>query len=351
MGTRIFNADILQYSRDYQGPLYHAALFDPPYHLTSITDRYGDDAAAGAKDVDGVYRRASRGFMGQQWDGGDVFFQPATWQAISNLLYPGAFIIAYAAARNAHRMAVAMEDAGLIIHPTLYVWLRGKGFPKATSIHLQLESRLCDRVQKCATCGHVRAIDSDGNTCPACEGFIFPAWTYKDDGVLMAKSPPFRSPEANTWYHHRYGMASMKPMAEPIILCQKPYSGDRPMDDILNSGAGALNIGAARINGDPWVWGTQTDITGGGFGSKRPSDGDVHAEQVEGGEEGRWPGNFVLAHTPDCKLSGYREAGSTVLSLTDFRMARSPSGVARGIRGRVWRRLTSFRSGSAWIAA
>jgi site-specific DNA-methyltransferase (adenine-specific) len=54
-----------------------AIITDPPYHLTSIVKRFGARGAAPAKDYSGskdgatgAFARASRGFMGQQWDGG-----------------------------------------------------------------------------------------------------------------------------------------------------------------------------------------------------------------------------------------------------------------------------------------
>src|SRR3990172_7316084 len=125
--------------------------------------------------------------MGQSWDGGDVAFQPETWAAFMKVLYPGAFGMAFAASRNWHRLAVAIEDAGFIIHPTIFCWVQGQGFPKATRVKGQ----------------------------DAFEG-------------------------------HRYGLQALKPAVEPIIVFQKPYEG-KPIDNITQTGAGTLNIDAARI--------------------------------------------------------------------------------------------------------
>jgi len=112
-------ADIVKWCNEYDGDPFHALLSDPPYHLTSITDRYGKPGSAAPKD--GVYARVSKGFMGSNWDGGDVAFKPETWDAIKRVLYPGAFGFAFASTRGYHRMAVAIEDAGFIIHPMI-VW-------------------------------------------------------------------------------------------------------------------------------------------------------------------------------------------------------------------------------------
>ena len=46
---------------------------DPPYALVSITKRFGKDGAAPAQfSTDGVYTRASSGFMGKDWDTGEL---------------------------------------------------------------------------------------------------------------------------------------------------------------------------------------------------------------------------------------------------------------------------------------
>jgi len=81
-----------------------------------------------------------------------------------------------------------------------------------------------------------------------------------------------------------------------IVVAQKPW-GKKRIDDIVRTGAGALNVDKARISGS-WKWGTQTDITGGGYGSKRPSDGNILARNVESHPRGRWPSNFALCHVP-----------------------------------------------------
>ena len=53
-----------------------SVVTDPPYHLTSITERYGKKNSSPAKHgTDGVFVRASKGFMGQEWDGGDIAFK------------------------------------------------------------------------------------------------------------------------------------------------------------------------------------------------------------------------------------------------------------------------------------
>lgn len=136
----LHHANVLEWAATYDGEPFHALITDPPYHLTSITERFGKQGSAPAQfGKDGAFQRASRGFMNAQWDGGDVAFRPETWYALAQHLYPGAFGMAFASTRGLHRMMVAIEDAGLIIHPTMFnsilLWTFATGFPKAARIN------------------------------------------------------------------------------------------------------------------------------------------------------------------------------------------------------------------------
>jgi len=114
---------------------------DPPYHLQSIVDRFKntspDDDTYTSEKVrnrsDGYSRLISTGFMGQEWDGGDIAFRKETWELAMKLLKPGGHLLAFSASRNYHRMAVAIEDAGFEIRDQL-MWLYGSGFPKSHNL-------------------------------------------------------------------------------------------------------------------------------------------------------------------------------------------------------------------------
>lgn len=228
---KIYNEDAVEWAKNYQKGKFHALLCDAPYHLTSITKRFGKKNSAPAKfGTDGVFSRSSKGFMGTQWDGGDVAFRPETWEAFGQVLYPGAFGMAFSASRNWHRMAVAIEDAGFILHPTMFfLWVQGQGFPKATRVK-----------------GH--------------EEF---------DG-------------------HRYGLQALKPSVEPIIVFQKPYEG-KPIQNIVSTGAGALNIEGARIP-------TKEPVTINRFTNGAKPWGNAKGEEfdTESTTQGRWPSNLIL---------------------------------------------------------
>ena len=107
----------------------------PPYHLTSIVKRYSKENSAPptSKSMGGAFVRVSKGFMGKEWDGGDIAFRPETWELALKLLKPGGYILAFSASRNYHRMAVAIEDAGFEIRDQM-MWLYGSGFPKSLNL-------------------------------------------------------------------------------------------------------------------------------------------------------------------------------------------------------------------------
>ena len=114
---------------------------DPPYHLQSIVDRFKntspkDDTYTSEKvrnRSDGYSRLVATGFMGQEWDGGDIAFRKETWELAMKLLKPGGHLLAFSASRNYHRMAVAVEDAGFEIRDQI-MWLYGSGFPKSHNL-------------------------------------------------------------------------------------------------------------------------------------------------------------------------------------------------------------------------
>lgn len=120
-----------------------AVCVDPPYHLTSIVKRFGGDNSAPAQfGTDGVFARTSRGFMGKQWDGGDIALRPETWRLVFAAMKPGAHLVAFGGTRTFHRMAVAIEDAGFEIRDTL-CWLYSTGFPKSHSVNKALNGTCC----------------------------------------------------------------------------------------------------------------------------------------------------------------------------------------------------------------
>ena len=133
-GSTVYNGDCLEVMDTIEKCSVDSIVTDPPYHLTSIVDRFGKENSAPAKHgTDGVFVRSSKGFMGKEWDGGDIAFQVDTWCKCYDLLKPGGHLIAFSGSRTYHRMAVAIEDAGFEIRDQC-IWLYGSGFPKSHKV-------------------------------------------------------------------------------------------------------------------------------------------------------------------------------------------------------------------------
>lgn len=275
------NATILHmrvewFAEHYPGEPFHAILCDPPYHLTSVTKRFGTPDSAPA--------RASRsGFMGKRWDGGDVAFRPETWAGLAKHLHPGGFGMAFASSRGWHRLAVAIEDAGLIIHPSIFGWAFGTGFPKATRIDTQVDRDA--GAERETVEGPYIAPDGKPRTGGRLDG-EYKSTDYGTYQGLERTAPA--TDLARTWQGHRYGLQALKPALEPIIVFQKPYQG-RPVDNITATGAGALNIDGARIA-------TGDDLNGGGYskGFKGSTFLKYGGKREYEQPAGRWPSNLLL---------------------------------------------------------
>lgn len=129
--TRLYKGDCLDFLSLIDDDSIDSCVTDPPYHLTSVVKRFGKEGSAPAKHgTDGLFERASAGFMGKAWDGGDIAFRASTWAEVYRVLKPGAYLLAFSAPRNYHRMASAIEDAGFEVRDCLQ-WVFGSGMPKS----------------------------------------------------------------------------------------------------------------------------------------------------------------------------------------------------------------------------
>jgi len=109
-----------------QGVRVHSVVCDPPYGLVSTAKRFGKEGAAAAKSngATGVFKRASGGFMGKQWDASGIERDPEFWRLIHDILLPGGYVLAFSSPRTGHWQACAMEMAGFIMHP-FFGWTYG----------------------------------------------------------------------------------------------------------------------------------------------------------------------------------------------------------------------------------
>jgi site-specific DNA-methyltransferase (adenine-specific) len=313
-----------------------SVVCDPPYHLTSIVKRFGGENAAPAKiGKTGAYARASAGFMGKQWDGGDIAFRVETWAEVFRVLTPGGHLIAFGGTRTYHRMVCAIEDAGFEIRDQIG-WAYGSGFPKSHDVsksidragglspheqsvllRLRREAAGLSREQVAEMVGCTPASVRDweeGRARAKGRSFewIIPSDEYRgrladalgysaDERIMVGVAVDRRgdgtiysighsgelrnggaTEAAKQW--QGWGTA-LKPAWEPIVLARKPLVGT-VAENVLEHGTGALNIDGCRVesdgshkrpfqptNNDRTVYGAQT-----GF---QPTNSD-----------GRWPANL-----------------------------------------------------------
>ena len=217
-----------------------AIVTDPPYHLTSIVERFGKEGSAPAKDKDGAFKRQSVGFMGKEWDGGDIAFDPMTWSLCLGLLKPGGHLIAFSASRNYHRMAVAIENAGFEIRDQI-MWLYGSGFPKSLNIGKAVDKKQGNERESLGMYDP-RSLQDGANRTERPIGNQQVA-NYESSMVERTKG----NSEWEGW-----GTA-LKPAHEPIVLARKPLSEKSVADNVLKYGTGAINIDACRVETNPEV--------------------------------------------------------------------------------------------------
>jgi len=87
-----------------------AVVTDPPYHLTT-----GKKGGTGIASLDlnspAGRSRVTTGFMGKEWDGGDIAQSPELWAKVLRVLKPGGHLLAFSGTRTSHRMVCAIERA------------------------------------------------------------------------------------------------------------------------------------------------------------------------------------------------------------------------------------------------
>lgn len=261
-----------------------SVVTDPPYALVSIQKRFGKPGSAPAKDV---YGRGAAGFMGKQWDTGEVAFSEEFWAEVLRVLKPGGHVVAFSGTRTYHRMAVAIEDAGFEIRDQLG-WVYGSGFPKSHDV-----SKAIDKSAGFWR-GKAGAV-KDETVGQVAKGTEYER-TNKGDPITDA---------ARDW--QGWGTA-LKPAWEPICLARKPLIGT-VAENVLEHGTGALNIDGCRVGDDLVGWG------GARGGSDDESQSQGRNYRLGAGEArpvlGRWPANIVhdgsdevLAAFPDSAGSG-----------------------------------------------
>ena len=294
----------------------HAVCCDPPYALDSIRKRFGGAGATPAQHGrDGLYARASAGFMGQAWDTGETAFDPAFWAEVCRVLKPGGHVVAFGGTRTFHRLTCAIEDAGFEIRDTvlelaaldpivgafvgslseaqlsaflrvcdllgfqgLMAWVYGSGFPKSHDVAKGIDRLNGDERP---VIGRER-IGNDirgGALLDVAHGGVRPAYERDITAAASAASAAWEG----------WGTA-LKPAWEPIVLARKPLAGT-VAESVLEHGTGALNIDGCRVEaaaGDAPM--TADHVPGCRSREQYRMGVPINSRSSD---QGRWPANVV----------------------------------------------------------
>lgn len=273
MSVRILEGDSRDVLRTLPDCGVDACVTDPPYSLVSIVKRFGSPNAAPAKGD--VYRRASAGFMGKQWDTGETAFDPAFWREVLRVLKPGAHLVAFGGTRTYHRLACAIEDAGFEIRDQIG-WMYGSGFPKSHDVSKAIDRAAGVEREVLATGKPVKRV------IPGARQKATGSWIKNDGRVYVPNVTAPATDEARRW--EGWGTA-LKPAWEPIVLARKPLAGTI-VENVLKYGTGALNIDGCRV-------GDEVTRTIGSRKSGTVAFGDFGGMEPRENPPGRWPANVI----------------------------------------------------------
>ena len=294
MTVTLHLGDCLEFLRTLDANSVDAVVTDPPYGLS---DHKPDDIVAclTAWLSGEEYKPNKRGFMGRNWDAWVP--GPEVWRQAYRVMKPGAYLFCFAGTRTDDLMSMAIRLAGFRKHPFIG-WVFGSGFPKASNLGKMFDKAagverevIGRRTDRSATpIGNMKG----GRYCNADAGTF--------DGSAITAPATDAAREWEGWF---YGLQSLKPAIEPVLMFQKPREG-RMTENVLRWGTGALNIDASRIGTDD-TRNYHKSPDGAQMG-KNGIYGRSNGRQITGSSQGRWPANLitdgsaeVVAMFPQCK--------------------------------------------------
>ena len=228
------------------------------------------------------------GFMAAEWD---ASVPGAEWAAeCLRVLKPGGHLIAFAATRTIHRLAVTIEDAGFEIRDTLH-WCFWNSMPKSHPVSVYVDRILTEgkaRDVKRKGIGNLNGRFGDASL----------------NFESQAKQHSVKTDEAKRFAGWGTGL---KTAIEPAVLARKPVQGT-VAQNAIKYGTGAINIDACRFaEGDPaWV-GPNGSVgsypngpQGNSFSVNMAPDGS-RGQPWHPPDGGRWPANLYYCKKPSRK--------------------------------------------------
>lgn len=303
-----------------------SCVTDPPYHLVSIVKRFGSPTAKPVRvgdinatnDLKAAHARSAAGFMGKQWDGGDIAQSVDLWRQVYRVLKPGAHLLAFGGDRTFHRMACAIEDAGFEIRGTI-AWMFGSGFPKSHDVSKGID-RAAGAKRKIVgeiVCGDVEAAKQNGVTMAAADA------NKNNKAIFGYGIEQITEPSTDAARQWQGWGTALKPAMELICVARKPLSESTIAANVLKWGTGAINIGSCRIETDRRpareVHAMRDDVEYNGNSLAGRVDGSLQSSKAIGTTNiGRWPANVihdgseeVVGMFPDSKAAYINQESAT----------------------------------------
>jgi site-specific DNA-methyltransferase (adenine-specific) len=245
----LLQGDCLQKLKELEDNSIDSVVTDPPYHLTSIVKRFGKDGSAEAQyGTDGAFQRASKGFMGKEWDGlGEdgigIANNPELWKEVLRVLKPGGHLLSFSHSRTYHRQAVAVEDAGFEIRDQI-LWIYGSGFPKSRNIGKDIEKIKVGGIKNLKQVGTKQGIKVETGTSGYSYSKEYVPGKSMGGKQISGDIPVYEI--TNEW--GGWGTA-LKPAHEPIVMARKPFKGS-VAQNVLEWGTGGINVDGCRIGNE-----------------------------------------------------------------------------------------------------
>lgn len=214
-------------------------------------------------------------FMGKAWD----YDVPIVgiWRECLRVIKPGGHLLAFAATRTQHRMAVNIEDAGFEIRDMIAL-VYGSGFPKSHNISKALDDKAGAERE---VVGYYSGASNIGKKTDGKWGYGTTGESNVGADLRVPATLP-ATPEAKQW--DGWGTA-LKPALEPITVARKPFKGS-VADNVLEHGTGGINVDGCRV-GDELMAETKSD------GSYHSDNGTMSGHNTGRFHTGRWPANFI----------------------------------------------------------
>lgn len=293
----------------YADNTFDSIVTDSPYALAFMGMKW-DDFKDGETRALGKDEKSAANLNFQRWT--------ERWaRAAFRVLKPGGYLVCFGAPRTYHRMASGIEDAGFEIRDQIS-WVFSTGFPKSMDASKAIDKSVKVKRKVVGQRKHPTLKDNSKVKRTSSHQFhgsntLLDEWLITEPGSEMAK-------EWDGW-----GTA-LKPAHEPILIARKPLDGTIAQN-LMKWGTGAINITASRVAGESWKFGTQTKFNGGNYGTNKPSNGNVHATNVSGGLEGRFPANLIHDGSPEV-VKLFPESRGQVSNLSNHSKAKiSPNGI------------------------